>query len=137
MHLPYVGDSSAHKTVAILLVIWGSFNFTFVLIRVLTIISLFRLKKVSKISANCNKKNSFYNNVWACTRKVVNPRDESEKVDCYILGPYWCNKKVNPETYFPCGSYKLLVSNIAQKIKEKLLIQNKFNKNVSKILLKF
>ena len=31
------------------------------------------------------------------------PRDESEKIDCGFLEPYWCNKKVNHETYVPFG----------------------------------
>ena len=47
------------------------------------------------------------------------PRDESEKNDFGFLGPSWCNKKVNPETYVPCGSYELLLSNIAYQMKEK------------------
>ena len=42
------------------------------------------------------------------------PRDESEKNVCGFLGPSWCSKKVNPETYVPCGSYELLLSNVAQ-----------------------
>ena len=36
------------------------------------------------------------------------PRDKSEKNDFGFLGPSWCNKKVNPETYVPCGSYELM-----------------------------
>ena len=35
-------------------------------------------------------------------------------------------KKVNPETWAPCGSCKLLVSNIAHQMKEKLMIRNRF-----------
>ena len=55
------------------------------------------------------------------------PRDEIEKNYCYFLGPSWCNKKVNPETYVPCGSYELLLSNVGHQMKEKLTIQNKFS----------
>jgi hypothetical protein len=55
------------------------------------------------------------------------PRDESEKIDCGFLGPSWCNKKINPETYVPCGSYELLLSNVAHQMKGKLTIQNKFS----------
>ena len=55
------------------------------------------------------------------------PRGESEKNDCGFLGPSWCNKKVNPETYVSCGSYELLLSNVAQQMKEKLAIQKKFS----------
>ena len=51
------------------------------------------------------------------------PRDESEKNYCGFLGPCWCNKEVNPETYVPCGSYELLLSNVACQMKEKLTIQ--------------
>ena len=51
------------------------------------------------------------------------PRDKSEKNDYGFLGPSWCNKRVNPETYVPCGSYELLLSNVAHQIKEKLTIQ--------------
>ena len=55
------------------------------------------------------------------------PRDDSEKNDYCFLGHYWCSKKVNPETYVPCGSYELLLSNVAHQIKVKLTIQNKFS----------
>ena len=55
------------------------------------------------------------------------PRDKSEKHGCVFLGPSWCNKKVNPQTYVPCGSYELLLSNVAHQMKEKLMIQNKFS----------
>ena len=55
------------------------------------------------------------------------PRDESEKIDCGFLVPSWCSKKVNPETYVPCGSYELLLSNVAHQMNEKLTIQNKFS----------
>jgi hypothetical protein len=64
------------------------------------------------------------------------PRDESEKNDCGFLGPSWCNKKVNPETYVPCGSYELFLSNLAHQMKEKLTIQNKFSYFLSQISLK-
>ena len=55
------------------------------------------------------------------------PRDKSEKNDCGFLGPSWCNIKKNPETYVPCGSYELLLSNVAHQMKEKLTFQNKFS----------
>ena len=55
------------------------------------------------------------------------PLDEGEKIDCGFLGPSWCNKKVNPETYVSCGSYELLLNNIAHQMKEQLTIQNKFS----------
>ena len=64
------------------------------------------------------------------------PRDESEKNDSGFLGPSWCNKKVNPETYVPCGSYELLFSNVAHQMKEKLTIQDKFSHFISQISLK-
>ena len=44
------------------------------------------------------------------------PRDKSEKNYCGFLGPSCCNKKVNPETYVPCGSYELLLSNVAHQM---------------------
>ena len=34
------------------------------------------------------------------------PCDKIDKIDCGFLGPSWCNKKVNPETYVSCGSYQ-------------------------------
>ena len=52
------------------------------------------------------------------------PRDDSDKVDCDFLEPSWCKTNVNPETLVPCGSYELLVSNIAHQMKEKFMIQN-------------
>ena len=64
------------------------------------------------------------------------PREKSEKKDCGFLGPSWCNKKVNPETYVPCGSYELLLSNVAHQMKEKLTIQNRFSHFQSQISLK-
>ena len=54
-------------------------------------------------------------------------RDESEQNYCGFFGPSWCNKKVNPVTYVPCGSYELSLSNVAYQMKEKLAIQNKFS----------
>ena len=65
------------------------------------------------------------------------PCDEREKVYCGFLGPSWCNKKVNPEIYVPCGSYQLLLSNVAYQMKEKITVQNKFSHFESQILLKF
>ena len=44
------------------------------------------------------------------------PRDESEKSDCGFLGPSLSNKKVNPETYVPFGSYELFLSSVAHQI---------------------
>ena len=55
------------------------------------------------------------------------PRDKSERIDCGFLGPSWYNKKVNLGTYVPCGSYELLLSNVAHQMKERLTIQNKFS----------
>ena len=55
------------------------------------------------------------------------PRAESEKKYCGFLGPSWCYKKLNPETYVPCGSYELYLSNVAHQLKEKLTIQNNFS----------
>ena len=54
-----------------------------------------------------------------------------------LFGPFWCNKKIYPETYVPCGSYELLLSNVAHQMKEKLTIQNKFSHFLSQISLKF
>ena len=52
------------------------------------------------------------------------PLDESDKIYCEFLGPSWCNKKVDPEKQVPCGSYELLMSNVAHQIKENLKIKN-------------
>ena len=65
------------------------------------------------------------------------PRDKSEKNYGGFLGPSWCNKKVNPETYFPCRSYELLLTNVANQTKEKLTIQNDFSHFLSQISMKF
>ena len=65
------------------------------------------------------------------------PRDKSETNYCGFLGLSWCNKKVNPETYVPCGSYELLLSNVAHQMKEKLTIRNKFSHFLCQISLKF
>ena len=65
------------------------------------------------------------------------PRDESDKIYCGFMGPSWCNQKVNPETYVSCGSYELLLSNLAHQMKEKLTIRNIFSHFLSKISLKF
>ena len=46
------------------------------------------------------------------------------KLIVFFLGPSWCNKK---ETYIPCGSYELLLSNVAHQMKEKIIIQNNFS----------
>ena len=50
---------------------------------------------------------------------VFYPRDESGKIDCDFLGPFWCNIKVVPEKEVLSGSYKLLVSYVAHQMKEK------------------
>jgi hypothetical protein len=55
------------------------------------------------------------------------PVTKVKKNDCGFLGPSWCNKKVNPETYVQCGSYELLLGNLAHQMKEKLTILNKFS----------
>ena len=55
------------------------------------------------------------------------PVTKLTKLIVVILGPSWCIKKVNPETYVPFGSYELLLSNVAHQMKEKLTIQNKFS----------
>ena len=65
------------------------------------------------------------------------PLDESEKNDCGFLGPPWSNKKINPQTYVPCGSYELWLSNVAHHMKEKLTIQFKFSHFLSQLSLKF
>ena len=51
---------------------------------------------------------------------VFQPRDENEKIYLDFLGPSWCNKKVDPERYVPFGSYKPLVSYVADQMKEKI-----------------
>ena len=28
---------------------------------------------------------------------VFHPRDENNQIDCGFLGPFWCNKKLDPE----------------------------------------
>ena len=60
-----------------------------------------------------------------------------KKMIVVFFGPSWCNKNVNPETYVPCGSYELLLSNEAHQMKEKLTIQNKFSHFLSQTSLKF
>ena len=40
---------------------------------------------------------------------------------------FWWNKKVDPEKKVQCGSYELLVSNLAHVMKEKVLIENLFS----------
>ena len=69
--------------------------------------------------------------------REFHPRDKSENIDCGFLGPSWCSKKINPETYVPCGSNELLLSNVAHQMNEKLTIKNKFSHFKSKISLKF
>ena len=42
-----------------------------------------------------------------------------------LIVVFWdppCAKKVDPERYVPCVSYKLLVSNVAHEMKEKFMI---------------
>ena len=48
------------------------------------------------------------------------------KLIVVFWGPFWCNRKVNPETYVQYGSYELLVRKVAHQMKEKLIIPNKF-----------
>ena len=48
------------------------------------------------------------------------PCDRSDKIYCGLLGPAWCNKKVNPERYVSCGSYELFVTNVAHQMNETL-----------------
>ena len=50
-----------------------------------------------------------------------------DKIYCGFLGPSWCNKKINLDTYVPCGSYELLLSNVPHQRKEKITIQNNFS----------
>ena len=64
-------------------------------------------------------------------------RDKSDQIECGFFGPSWCNKKVNPETHFPCGSYELLLSDVSHQMNEKLTIQNYFSPFKSKVSLKF
>ena len=54
-----------------------------------------------------------------------------------ILGPFSWNKKLDPEIKVSCGSYELLVSNVAHQMVEKFMIQNKFSSLLGEILLKF
>ena len=57
------------------------------------------------------------------TGSVYYPRDESGKIYCDFLQPFWCNIKVDPERYVPCGPYKLLVSDVAHEMKKKIGFQ--------------
>ena len=55
------------------------------------------------------------------------PSDESDKIDCCFLGPSWCNKKIDPERWVPCGSFEVLVSNESHKMREAVIVKNKFS----------
>ena len=57
---------------------------------------------------------------------VFHPRDESGKIDCDFLRPFWCNIKVDPERSVLCGPYYLLVSYVAHQLKEKIKFKNNF-----------
>ena len=65
------------------------------------------------------------------------PWEESDKNYCDFFGPSGCNKKVNPETYVHCGSFKMLVSNVAHQMKVKLLTLNNFSYLLRENLLKY
>ena len=67
--------------------------------------------------------------------REFHPCDKSDKLDCEFLGQ--SGAKLNPKTKVPCGSYELLVSNIAHQMKDKLMIENKFSNFLSEISLKF
>ena len=54
---------------------------------------------------------------------VYHPRDKSGKIYCDFLRPFWCNIKIDPERYVPCGPYKLLVSDVAHQMKKKIGFQ--------------
>jgi hypothetical protein len=70
-------------------------------------------------------KHTHRGHLWCISRSEqapgseFHPRDKSENNDCGFLGPSWCCKKVIPQTYVPCGSYELLLSNVAHEMKEK------------------
>ena len=68
---------------------------------------------------------------------MFQPCDKSEKIYLDFLGPSWCNKKVDPERYVPFGSYKPLVSYVADQMKEKLRFKNLFSSFYSENSLKF
>ena len=70
---------------------------------------------------------SFFVNQGLSKHQEVSSYPVTKVKKSVYLGPSWCNKKVNPETYVPCGSYELLWSNLAHEMKEKLTIQNKFS----------
>ena len=55
------------------------------------------------------------------------PVTKVKKKYCDFQGPSWCNIKVDPERYFPCGSYKPLVSYVAHQMKHnKIRFENLF-----------
>ena len=51
-------------------------------------------------------------------RSGFHPPDKSDNSVAGFLGPRWYNKKVDPGRYVSCGSYELVVSNIAPQIKK-------------------
>ena len=69
--------------------------------------------------------------------REFHPRDKSDKIDCRFLRLSWFHKKVNLKKKVSCGSYELLVHNVAHQMKEKLMIQNKCSNFLREILLKF
>ena len=73
------------------------------------------------------RKNTLKSRYEQAPGSEFHPCDQSEK---RIVG-FWdllgAIKKVNPEIYVPCGSYELLLSNVAHQMKEKLTIKNKFS----------
>ena len=65
--------------------------------------------KINKSNLQCSVTISISRSELA-PGSVFHPHDKSEKNDCDFLGPSWCNIKVDPEMWVPCGSYKPLVS---------------------------
>ena len=57
--------------------------------------------------------------VFNISRSGFQPRENSDTIDCGILGRSWCNKNVDPEKKVSCGSYELFVRNEAHQMNEK------------------
>ena len=58
------------------------------------------------------------------SRKLFHPRDESDKIDCVFWDLFGATKMyLDPERYVSCGSYELLVSNVAHEMNVKLMIK--------------
>ena len=51
-------------------------------------------------------------------QEVCSPLFWCGKSGCGFWGPPWCDLKVDPEIYCACGSYYLLVSNVAYQMKQ-------------------